>query len=252
MTLLYDGTYEGLMTTVFDCYHQKLIPDLIVKKYRYQPGIFDQVKIVPTDMKKAERVLKGLRKKLTPSGIRSLHMAFHSELSDIEITIYNYIRLAMSSNTNIEQDYRQATVLRIRQVVKMVGREIHRVYAFVRFQKTADNIYAATIKPDFDVIPFIGNHFKKRYADQQWLIYDTFRDYGLFYDLKTLHYIKLNNPEWEGQKKIKKSNLSEGEQDFEEMWQQYFRATSIKARKNIKLHLQHMPRRYWHYLPEKS
>ncbi|MEM9300424.1 MAG: TIGR03915 family putative DNA repair protein, partial [Bacteroidota bacterium] len=106
--------------------------------------------------------------------------------------------------------------------------------------------------PDFNVIPFIGDHFKKRYADQQWLIYDTQRDYGLYYDLETMQLIKLSNSDWAGRKQIKPSVLKEGEQEFKQLWSQYFKSTSIKERKNMKLHLQHVPRRYWRYLPEKS
>ena len=196
--------------------------------------------------------MKGLRKKLTPKAVNNLFLVFHSEFSDIEITIYHYVRLTLSSKVNIENDFRQTPVLRIQQVSKMVGREIHRMHAFVRFQKTTDDIYAATIKPDFDIMPFIGAHFKKRYADQQWLIYDTYRDYGLFYDLRQMQFVKLDNPDWAGHKQIKQSVLSEEEKDFKQLWREYFKATSIKERKNMKLHLQHLPKRYWSYLPEKS
>ena len=33
---------------------------------------------------------------------------------------------------------------------------------------------------------------------------------------------------------------------------EYFKSTNIKSRKNMKLHLQHVPKRYWKYLTEKS
>ncbi|MEM1405920.1 MAG: TIGR03915 family putative DNA repair protein, partial [Bacteroidota bacterium] len=192
MTLLYDGTYEGLMTVIFDCYERKLNPDFITSSC-LQPGMFDNTQNIITDVKKAERVLKGLRKKLTPKGFNRLYLAFHSELQDIEMTIYQFTKITIANKINIERDFRQASVLRISQATKMMGREIHRMHAFVRFQKTSDDIYAATITPDFNVIPFIGDHFKKRYADQQWLIYDTQRDYGLYYDLETMQLIKLSN-----------------------------------------------------------
>ena len=251
MTLHYDGTYEGLMTAIFDCYERKLNPSCITSASHFQPGMFDSTQHIVTDVKKAERVLKGLRKKLTPKGFKGLYLAFHSELPNIEMTIYHFTKITITHKINIERDFRQAPVLRIRQVTKMMSREIHRMHAFVRFQKTSDDIYAATIAPDFNVIPFIGDHFKKRYADQQWLIYDTQRDYGLYYDLETMQFIKLNNSDWAGRKQIKASVLKEGEQEFKRLWSQYFKATSIKERKNMKLHLQHVPKRYWRYLPEK-
>ncbi|MGK4566274.1 DUF4130 domain-containing protein [Flavobacterium sp. 3HN19-14] len=36
------------------------------------------------------------------------------------------------------------------------------------------------------------------------------------------------------------------------LWNDYFKSTNIPARKNMKLHLQHVPKRYWKYLTEKK
>ena len=35
------------------------------------------------------------------------------------------------------------------------------------------------------------------------------------------------------------------------MWRAYFRAVDIPERKNLRLHLRHVPKRYWPYLTEK-
>ncbi len=56
--------------------------------------------------------------------------------------------------------------------------------AFVRFQLIKDGLYYATVQPDYNVLPLILKHFKDRYADQRWLIYDTLRKYGILYDLE--------------------------------------------------------------------
>ena len=57
MTLLYDGTYEGLMTVIFDCYDRKIEPTLIAKTHRYQPGMFDQRLEITSDLVKAKKVV---------------------------------------------------------------------------------------------------------------------------------------------------------------------------------------------------
>ena len=36
------------------------------------------------------------------------------------------------------------------------------------------------------------------------------------------------------------------------MWKDYFDSTNIKERKNMKLHIRHVPKRYWKYLSEKQ
>ena len=251
MLLLYDGSFEGLFTAIFECYNQKLKPDYILKEAHYQPGMFDELMKVETDTEKAQRVIAGLAKKISGSGVSRLFKCFHSEFSDIGFIIYEYVKLSFQSTVNIEKDYRQPAVLRVEQVVKKMNREIHRMHGFVRFQRTVDDIYAATITPDFDVIPFIGDHFKRRYSDQQWLIYDVKRDYGLYYNKRAVRVVRLENPAFSAKHKIMKAALSHEERAFREMWKTYFDATSIRERKNLRLHLQHLPRRYWKYLPEK-
>ncbi|MNL65412.1 hypothetical protein D3C87_1897410 [compost metagenome] len=46
--------------------------------------------------------------------------------------------------------------------------------------------------------------------------------------------------------------LDPGEQMYTLLWQDYFKSTNILARKNMRLHVRHVPRRYWKYLSEKQ
>ncbi|MFN8364013.1 MAG: DUF4130 domain-containing protein [Cloacibacterium normanense] len=63
--------------------------------------------------------------------------------------------------------------------------------AFVRFELLQDEVYFAKIEPDFNVLPLIRKHFKERYADQKWMIFDLKRHYGIFYDLKEVQFSRL-------------------------------------------------------------
>ncbi len=45
--------------------------------------------------------------------------------------------------------------------------------------------------------------------------------------------------------------LDEQEKLYATLWKDYFKNTNIKERKNLKLHIQHVPKRYWRYLTEK-
>ena len=97
----------------------------------------------------------------------------------------------------------------------------------------------------------IENHFKTRYADQQWIIYDASRRYGLYYDLQHVQVIEMQFHE--GRSALHTADAAgENEPLYQLLWKQYFTSVNIEARKNTKLHIQHMPRRYWKYLPEKQ
>ena len=94
---------------------------------------------------------------------------------------------------------------------------------------------------------------KNRYADQQWIIYDTKRKYGLFYDLHKVEEVTFDfQPETKGTTKYLPENATADKEElFGLLWQDYFRSTNIPARKNMKLHIRHVPKRYWKYLTEK-
>ena len=101
------------------------------------------------------------------------------------------------------------------------------------------------------MLPLILNHFKKRYADQKWIIYDIKRAYGIYYDLQDAVFIQLNFASSKQDGKTIISSYSEDETLYQALWKDYFKHVNIPARKNTKLHLQHVPKRYWKHLTEK-
>ncbi|MDR2407703.1 MAG: TIGR03915 family putative DNA repair protein, partial [Bacteroidales bacterium] len=136
---------------------------------------------------------------------------------------------------------------------KKVSNEAEKVRQFVRFQKTADKMYFAAIKPLYNVLPLVVNFFQDRFADQQWVIYDIKRSYALYYDLKkteVAYFDDLKMNKLNG--KLHPDLLAEDESCFQDTWKQYLHAISIKERKNPKLQRQHMPKRFWKYLTEKQ
>ena len=113
------------------------------------------------------------------------------------------------------------------------------------------NIKCSEIFPDFDVLTLIITHFKNRYQDQKWLIYDGKRGYGVYYDLENVEIISFDQ---EAQNNLKnKDNLFDAKEiEYQKLWIEYFDHTNIKERKNTKLHVQHVPKRNWKYLTEKK
>lgn len=249
-TLLYDGSFEGLLTAVFEVYEHKLAQVNLVKIEKYAKAMFEQVMTVITDEARATRVLKGLKIKLSPMGIQRLYAAHLAEIDGEDNTLMGYIRYAFDTGQNIEEDYGNKFVMRISEMVRMVRREKHRMEAFVRFQKLKDDTFYATVEPDFNVLPLLIRHFKSRYADQRWIIYDLKRNYGLCYDLHDTQYITLDLAETNKPGEVI-SAFCEEEGVYQHLWKNYFNSVNIKSRKNTKLHIRHIPKRYWRHLTEK-
>ncbi|MBS9463403.1 TIGR03915 family putative DNA repair protein [Flagellimonas sp. 389] len=250
-TLLYDGSFNGFLTAVFVAFEEKLDVVDIQRNSKGQSGLFSETETVFTNVEKAKRVWNGIRNK-SNNAISQVYFAFLSEEEGVELTLYTYIRKLMATRNAKQTDYSDGTVLRISKLARSVGREKHRMEAFVRFQLTKDNIYFANIEPDFDVLPLISKHFRSRYADQQWLIYDVKRKYGIFYNLDYVEMVSLNLNEIHFNKIHKSNAFLNQEYDYQTLWNDYFKSSNIKSRINRKLHTQHVPKRYWKYLSEKK
>lgn len=250
-TLIYDGTFDGFLTCVFHIYDLKLQSVIFQNSAHVQESLFGNSMEVETDFEKADRVWKGVKSKTSARGSTRLYGAFLSEQSQIEELLLAYIQQVFKSPMPIDSDYSNEIVLKISQIAKSVGREKHRMEAFVRFRLTNDGIYFASVEPDFDVLPLISKHFKSRYADQKWIIYDLKRGYGLYYDLQTVEIMQMALPENFDATKTNSEFFTEKELEFQTLWQDYFESTNIATRKNMKLHVQHVPKRYWKYLSEK-
>jgi len=250
--LIYDGSFDGFLTCVFEAYQYKQKNVEFQKENSVQHQMFTEGTSIITDTTKASRVWKGLSKKLSYHGVTQIYYAFQSEMEGVEALLFDFILKVFATDKNIETDFSDPTVLKISKIVKHVGREKHRMEAFVRFKLTKDDWYFANIEPDFDVLPLIAKHFKKRYADQRWMIYDIKRHYAICYNLDTVEFVTM---EFNKDLNFTKNDglfFAKEELEFQELWKNYFDSTNIKSRKNMKLHIKHVPKRYWKYLSEKQ
>ncbi len=250
--VLYDGSFEGLLTAFFEVYEYKIQQPFICRQGNTASSLFGIVHHAEFHENKSRRVLEKLKEKLSAKSFSKLYNSYLSEIKDIENVMFRYVQYVLANKKPVENNLGHPDILIIQQTDKKVHREKHRMEAFVRFQCTKDNLYYAIIQPDYNVLPLIRNHFEKRYADQCWLIYDIHRKYGLYYDLKKVKEVSINFEIDLNNKETLETIFDEKEELYQTLWQQYFQSINIKARKNMKLHIQHMPRRYWKYLVEKK
>ncbi|MBC7827541.1 MAG: TIGR03915 family putative DNA repair protein [Chitinophagaceae bacterium] len=250
-TVIYDGSFEGLLTAIFDVYEYRLKDACLTKYKDHQKNIFGNDHFTVTDPIKSARVWQGLQQRISQKAQGQVYKTYLSEIKRIENTILSYVQYVFRCATSVEYDYSDPSVLMVAETANKVAREKHRMEAFVRFQLTKDQLYYATVQPDYNVLPLIIKHFQKRYADQKWMIYDVQRRYGIFYDLSTTEFVEMIfNPETENGKNIGPC-IAEEETLYQQLWQQYFSSVNIAARRNMNLHIRHMPKRYWKFLIEK-
>lgn len=250
---IYDKTFEGLLTAVFDAYVRKSFPDALAMEGEPLPLFCEETVTIYSDSEKADRVWKGLQKKLSPTSLSMLTVTWLSELPEVDILLFRYIRKAIDHPRSIELNFGDPDVMELAKIWKKVSNERLRNMQFFRFQKAADGTFFAAVEPLYNVLPLIIPHLKDRFGDQKWLVYDLKREYGFYYDLTEAVEVRFEHKEAHLLSGfLSESIMDKDEKLFQKMWKVYFKSIAIKERLNPKLHRQHMPVRFWKYMTEKQ
>lgn len=246
---LYDGTFEGLLTIVFDVYISKKIPYKILPEKDYIANILDKTTIVVTDYQKFDRVFNGIAQNISTEVLQNAYNAFLSsnknnicENKEIEIVkyiLYGFI-VGPKVITMLSVDY----VLNVYKLKRNVLGEAHRLKGLVRFIQIGNNLFYSSIHPDNNVIENIGNHFIRRFPTQSFILHDKNRNIAMLYNQK--EYTIIDVPS-----NFSIKNFSDEEQQFQNLWKTFFNTISIKERQNPRLQMQYMPKKYWNDLIEK-
>ena len=252
----FDGTMTGLLSCVFRAFEFKEFDVKVTANPQAQNGLFDDFIHVASNESQGQRVWQGLKQKVSSSSLKAFYYAFLSEKEQAFQNLFDFAVYVFQNQRPVDKDYGHHAVIGMSQWCKQVGREKHRMEAFVRFKKAKDGLFLSLVKPDFNVLPIISRHFKERYQDQRWLIYDEQRHYGIYYDLDDVHQIEMNAEIVDPQIRIGHSQsfsieLDDEEVLYDQLWKDYFKSVNIQARQNMKLHIQYVPKRYWRYMNEK-
>lgn len=252
---IFDNTFEGLLTSVFEAYSRRTFPDALLPEGEPLPLFHEEVFTVITEEEKAKRVWRGLQKKLSSGALSCLAQCWLAEEAETPMLLFRYIRKAVDAPRSIETNFADPDVLEFSRMWKRVDWERLRMLQFIRFQKAADGTFFAAVEPEKNALPLAIDHFKDRFADQPWLIYDIKRAYGFYYDLKEVRQVTFEEGSREGHLvtgMLDESLMDKDEKLFQQLWKTYFKAICIKERLNPRKHKQDMPVRYWKHMTEKQ
>ena len=243
---IYDGTWEGLLTSIYQAYYSGQAPEKIRCREDLQTSFFEQNIIIVTDGDKAERVSQSVIRKISPEAWRHSLCAFLSENQDVGTWIYHYLKLGWQIGRDLDRHLEDPRVFRIHELAQKVTFERHRMLGLIRFQQieaTPPFLYAP-YSPDHNITALVAPHFAKRLAGENWIIHDQKRGLAAFYN-RTAWIIVDFVPDQLPQ-------ASREETEFQQLWQTYYQHLSIKQRFNPQLQKKNMPMRYWRFLTEKN
>lgn len=251
LVFFYDASFEGLLSAVFDAYTLRTFPDRLLQPGEAPPLFTVGTHSVETRPEKWNRVFKALEKKLSPYAFSGLLYAGLSEQQGSHELLFRYIRKMLDASRSREMDLADADVRGITRLARKVGAEKQHMLGFARFQETVEGIYFAAVSPRYNIVPLMLRHFRDRFGDQQWILYDVGRQYGIFFDLAGFKEVYLEKED------LPDGNLSPAlltgkERLLQTLWKNYWTAASVKERANPKLQRRFLPERFWKYLTEKQ
>ena len=244
LSYIFDGTFEGLLTCIHEVYYRQEIPDHILCGDQLQENLLDCYVRIPTVDGKADKVLTSIRVKISEEALEHAFYAYLSEIEDIGVWIYRYLRLGWKVGSSVDRHLCENEVWTVHEAGRKVAGESHKMLGLIRFRELQGGIFYAPIGPDHNIVSLIAQHFAHRLSDQVWMIHDVKRDIAAVY----------NKTDWTiAAIRQKKALPLHGEElEFQKLWKQYFQSIAIDSRHNPRLQRQYMPSRYWRYLVEKS
>ncbi len=241
-TYLYDGTFDGLLTIVFDSYANKILPQKIYSQDEYVSNFLDKTLFIKSDYEKSQRVFNGIEKNIGYDALYNSYNAFLSNEKEKEIYILKYLCNGFDIGPKINNMLTVSYVFKVINMRKKALAECHKLKGLLRFQEVGDNLCYASIHPDNNILEPLGHHFINRLPTLNFIIHDKNRNICFLYNQKEYKIIS-----GEG---LSIPSISENEKMYQDLWKMFFKTIAIKERTNPRCQMQYMPKKYWKDLIE--
>lgn len=242
IVFIHDGTFEGLLTSVYEAYYSKTKPEEIFDGNFNDQLLYNKV-YIETNIIKSQKVYDAILDKIGEDTLENIYYAFLSDDYNRYTLIYNYIKLGFKLGVHVNQYLHNDTVRAVIALRERVAKEVHLFLGFVRFKNVADNFLYSCIEPDNNILELISPHFSQRLSNENWIIHDLKRNIASvckdgIWEITpmSLEYYNM---------------ISKAEDPFNSLWRSYYTSATIKERINPRLEKRLMPVRYWTHLPEK-
>ena len=131
----------------------------------------------------------------------------------------------------------------VQQWCKAVGRDIHKMHAFVRFrlvgvdEETGREQFVAWFEPEHRIVRLAAPFFRKRFAGMDWSILTP--DECAHWDGGSLFFTPGVS-----------RDAAPDDDALDDLWRTYYRSIFNPARLKVKAMQSEMPKKYWKNLPE--
>lgn len=248
-----EDNIEGILTGVYDAWEEALLSGLGHGHCKLavsveQPELFCVYRETAAERKKAEKVIRTLRRRLGEEAYECLCYAMASHEPDKAEAVYKTIvaGLSMKQGYRVFDKLTDPCVARCFALKRNVGGEIHRELEFLRFKELENGVLLAKIHPKNDVLMYLGPHFSDRLPLENFLIYDMNRRKALFHE-KEKDWYMMDTLEL---KSAAAERISTEEEYYQDLFRMFCRTIAIGSRKNSALQRQFLPLYFRDVMPE--
>lgn len=245
MIFLYDDTFEGLLTAIYNSFYSKS-PSISIygKSEPNTPLLLGEIIEVITEKDKFLKVRNAIIKKIDFLSLKKIYMVYLSTYKDKSMIIFKYLKIAFKLGRDVHNFLNIDIVRLIDTINKRVSIERHRFEGFIRFNSISEKFLYSSIEPDNDILELLGEHFKSRFPREYFIIHDISREKALVYNTNFYEIITIDKDAYE--------KLRLYDDGYMNLWKAYFKSTTIDERTNLRLQCRMMPKRYWKHILETS
>ncbi len=237
----YDGTFPGLLCCVAECFRDKRLPQGIQPLDEPQETLFP-IKAIDTDPALAQRVEQSISQKISPEAHRMAQNAFLTCMDEKELHIIRFLLLGYKYGKKVARLAANEDVYALNKALLYLKNEAHYHVEFLRFSDL-DGFLAAEITPNNNVLPLIAPHFCDRFSGENLMIYDKTHKLGFLYR-------NTGQREFFQADSIELPPPDEEEAQYRALWKKFYNTIAIEGRKNPKLRMSLMHKRYWPNMTE--
>ena len=240
MILVYDGTFEGFLSLVYEVYYKKLKP---TKIYKTLPNeiLFEEILEINSSKESGIKVLNAIKTKFPKEILEKILNIFMCDSKEFEMALLEYIVIGFKDSKQL-YNINNSCVFYLNSLEKELFKNVHRMSGFTRFEELEDKTLYAKIESKFNIVYFLGRHFLKRFNNQNFIIHDINRK---------LAFVKMQN-DYSIKEVVffDEPNYSQNEEKFQKLWKSFFSGVTINERTNLKLQTQMVPLLYRTYMSE--
>jgi len=246
--LMCQNSTEGILCGVYEAFTSRYghaWQKLAVGPY-VNGDLFSDIYSVEVNTEKAGKVVKAIISKISEEAWHLVHMASEADSQEKGEIIYRFLILAFANGRKVLNAMSIPEVMGLHQLSRSVSRETQHLYGFLRFQELQNHILYARLVSKHHVGMFLAEHFQDRLPMEHWVIHDVERD-EVWIHRAGEDWMYISHPDF---RQDPQSMLSSSEYTFAEWWKTFTESVAILERRNPKLQMQMLPKRYWKYMPE--